>query len=179
MVNLQQARTYIIARQLFSFSGNDYFIKDNFNIPQCIAAGKVFTMRDRAVFLDLNRNIICVVLAKWFSVHSAFYIYTVHANYPGQQPEENQDGVPLFRYAKVEQKVFTMHEKMKVQLCVPDAAGKESWIDLYDLTRPGMMSNNLVVYDSGTTNGAALLDRAKIQFAAMEELKKNLNKIFG
>ena len=49
MVNLQQARTYIIARQLFSFSGNDYFIKDNFNTPMCIAAGKVFTMRDRAV----------------------------------------------------------------------------------------------------------------------------------
>lgn len=172
MVNLQQLRTYIIARSFFSWTGNDYVIRDTFGVPQCIAAGKAWSMRDRAMFKDLQGNLVCVVLRKMFSVHHAYYIYVTTPVYPGQVPCENQDGIALFRYAKVEQKPFSMHEKSRLMILLPPVPGvEENWVDLYDIERPGAFSNNLMVYDAGLPldQGAALLDREKIQFAACEE----------
>ena len=58
-------------------------------------------MRGRSLFFDLYGNLVCVVLSKVFSLHNTIYILVPFPVYQGQPPDETQDGVALYRYAKV------------------------------------------------------------------------------
>ena len=48
-------------------------------------------MRDRAAFKDLQGNVVCVVLGKFFTMHHSYYIYTTKPNFPGQQACESHE----------------------------------------------------------------------------------------
>mmetsp|Transcript_53959 Transcript_53959/g.107410 ORF Transcript_53959/g.107410 Transcript_53959/m.107410 type:complete len:254 (+) Transcript_53959:62-823(+) len=99
-----------LKQKFWSWSGDDYDVKDPTGKIYLKVSGKVFTIRDKMILLDASGNKICMIQEKIIgsSINDAqsFQIFTYKPKDRGQESTEKDDGTPVYRYAVVHQKVW-------------------------------------------------------------------------
>ncbi|ORY32262.1 tubby C-terminal-like domain-containing protein [Naematelia encephala] len=64
--------TLVLKEKAFSFSGDDFAVKDSNGIPVVHCKGKAFSFRDRKVITDNNGNLLFHLRNKMIAIHKTF-----------------------------------------------------------------------------------------------------------
>jgi len=97
---------YQLKEQFWSFSGQDYMVKDNEGKDLFKVEGKTFTVRDKMILKSPKGDEnMCMIQEKMIdeslNESKTFQIFTYKPNKEGQESTEKDDGVPVYRYATV------------------------------------------------------------------------------
>jgi len=100
-----------LQEKMFSFSGNDYEVRDPGGKPYLKVSGKVMCVRDKLILLDPKTGDKVCMLQKKFLGESlndkhTFQVFTYEPKDQGQESTETDDGVKVYRYAVVHQKAW-------------------------------------------------------------------------
>ena len=108
MAGVTTGRTgYFMKEKFFSWSGDDYDIKDSAGNVAIKVAGKALSMRDRMVLKDANGNKVAMLQKKILAVRKTFQLYTYKPNFEGQESTETEGGTPVYRYAHIEDVILS------------------------------------------------------------------------
>lgn len=97
---------YQLKEKFWSWSGDDYTVKDSEGKDLFKVDGKVFTVRDCMLLKSPKGDEnMCMIQEKLIDEElnstMTFQIFTYKPNTEGQESTEKQDGVPVYRYASV------------------------------------------------------------------------------
>lgn len=96
--------------KFWSFSGDDYKVKDPSGKVYATVSGQVFTARDKMRLLDSNDEKICMIqekiIGESLNDRRSFQIFTYKPKDEGQESTETDDDVPVYRYAVVHEKAW-------------------------------------------------------------------------
>ena len=111
----------VIKQKFFSFSGNDFAVKNHRGEVLYKVKGSAFSIngyfRDRMVIYDANDQKVCVLQKKLMSLHNTFQIYTYEPNSPNQPAAEKDDkGLPIYRFAVVEKQIMSITPEFAYKL---------------------------------------------------------------
>lgn len=111
---------YVIKEKLFSWSGDDFKVKDANGNVLCYVKGKVFTMRDRAVILDANKQPIAILQRKLLKLVETYRIDAFEPTYPGQSSDLKHEGQPLYTFATISREFASIPPKFTVNKAVAE-----------------------------------------------------------
>lgn len=95
-------RTYL---QFFSWSGDDFNVRDGSGSTVFIVKGNALSLRDRVVIADAQGNLIAMMQEKIVSLRKEFQVYSFKPNAEGQESTENVQGVPVYRFALIQKQL--------------------------------------------------------------------------
>lgn len=86
------------------FENFNYSIQDESGNDWYKVGDKATTMRNKMVLQNMEGEKVCVVQKKLLNVRTNFQIFRYKPNQAGQESTETDDGVPIYRFAIVEQR---------------------------------------------------------------------------
>jgi hypothetical protein len=110
---------FILKQKMFSFSGDDFAIKNNLEEEIFKVKGKALSVRDKMHVTDAAGKKVAVLQRKLLAMRATFYIYSYQPNFDGQEStEKDMDGELLYRHAFVQDQVMSALGRQIVKIFV-------------------------------------------------------------
>jgi hypothetical protein len=100
---LTDKNTCFIVKSKYQLA-SDFTVKDESGNDWYKLGDKATTMRNKMVLKNMEGEKVCVVQKKLLNVRTNFQIFRYKPNQAGQESTETDDGVPIYRFAIVEQR---------------------------------------------------------------------------
>jgi len=104
----ESSTALVVKQKFFSWSGDDFAVKDQTGATRFVVKGKVLTMRDKMVITNEAGEKVAMVQKKILSLRPTFQVYTYKPNTEGQESTEDDSGTPVYRFAMVEKQLLAL-----------------------------------------------------------------------
>lgn len=91
--------------QFFSWSGDDFNVRDGSGNTVFIVKGNALSLRDRVVIADPQGNLIAMMQEKIVSLRKEFQVYSFKPNAEGQESTEKVQDIPVYRFALIQKQI--------------------------------------------------------------------------
>lgn len=108
---------YVLKQKMFSWSGDDFQVKDHTDAVAYVVKGKAMSLRDRMVISTPDGEKKALLQKKLAAIRSTFQLYTYSPNFEGQEStEKDADDAPVYRFAFIENQLSSIVGKQVFKL---------------------------------------------------------------
>lgn len=136
---LKNKHSFFVAEKFWTFTpGLDFKVRDASGNVQFRVDGKYWTLRDRMLLKSASGKPLAILQRNFISeiaLTSTYEIMTFQPNYKGQKAHSEQEGAPLYQYARLDEQFFALTEVFMLEMARPGGKWEpliESRVDIFD-----------------------------------------------